>query len=237
MLAGALSGDSISSIWAMALISEQVFFMLYHYNSCANTSGALCETKASFLQKLFLTRANSSFPNPLSCFYVHTLRDGVLNTVASWLLVKPVTLVIGWPHSIFFFLGAGSLSSFVYLFSTQTSRLKPKTTNDYACASNGAFAGIATLSLILPKRYSPLFERTPLALIGALYLIKCTYDEYIKPMHPETHQERNINLRNRGFIGGVFFALMYSSLFLQTRTDFSMLRIFYKNIKKQQHSS
>ncbi|CCW64081.1 unnamed protein product [Phytomonas sp. EM1] len=231
MLKGVLLGDFASSFLATTLMSEQILLMLCHYNSFTHSSWALRESKATFVQELFLTRAGNPFPNPLSCFYVHTLRDCIVNCVASWLLVKPISSVIGWRHSIFLFVGAGSLSSFCYLFSMEASEKNTNNIANYACASNGAFAGFATLSLILPRCYTPLFKRIPLTLFGTFYLIICLHNEYIEPGRTETHRAINIRLENRSFVGGVFFALMYSSLFFQTRAGFGMRQIFYNNIK------
>lgn len=219
-----------ATLLSMLLTTEQTMFMMYHYNSYANNPSMLRSSKPMIMRDIFLTRSNSMLPNPLSGIYVNSIIDCGVNGLFTWLLVHPVTVVIGWRHALALFIGGGCLSSFAYLFGVQVNPRKINTKFDCACTSNGAFASFAALSLIIPKNYIPFSKRTSTAWLGLMYLTKCTYDEYISPKFVETRPPGVAEVRNWGFVGGAFFGLMYASLFLRTKYDFRLLRVFYQNI-------
>lgn len=225
------------SLVAMALMSNQTLFMMYHTNSYANNSVLLRSPKPMIMRDIFLTRANSFFPNPLSCLYVANPTDCVTNCAAAWLLAKPIAEVIGWRQAMVVYCGSGFFSSFAYLFATQINPSKINTEYDCNATSNGAYAGLATLSLLLPKCYLPYSKRTPIAWVGGPYLAKCVYDEYIAPKWVERRVEDYTELRNWGFVGGVFFTLIYSSLCLGTRRDLKLATLFYQNLQRKTASA
>ncbi|KAH9598533.1 hypothetical protein LSM04_002697 [Trypanosoma melophagium] len=225
-------GSNASIFFAMTLTSDQTLFLLYHKDSYADNSVMLRSSKPMVMRDVFLTKSSSFFPNPLSCVYVHKTSDAFLNTCASWLLVKPIVDVIGWKNGLLLYAGAGFFSSFAYLFSAQLSSTKINTRFDCAATSNGAFASFAALSLAMPKCYIPASKRVPVSCLGIPYLIKCTYDEYIGPKFVEKREPNAIELRNWGFVGGIFFAMIFSSLVLRTRTDLGRMKIFWSNINK-----
>ncbi|ORC87679.1 uncharacterized protein TM35_000212850 [Trypanosoma theileri] len=224
--------SNASMFFAMTLTSDQTLFLLYHKDSYADNSVMLRSSKPMVMRDVFLTKCTSFFPNPLSCVYVHKTSDAILNSFASFLLVKPIVDVIGWKNGLILYAGAGFFSSFAYLFSSQLSSTKTNTRFDCCATSNGAFAGFAALSLALPKCYIPASKRVPVSYLGIPYLIKCTYDEYIGPKFLEKRESNAIELRNWGFVGGVFFSMIFSSLVLRTRTDFGRMNVFWSNIKR-----
>lgn len=220
------------SIMAMALTTDQTLFALYHSNSYAANPVMLRSPKPMVMRDVFLTKSSSFFPNPLSCFYVARLSDSIVNCSMAWLLAKPITEVLGWRHALAIYIGAGFFSSFAYVFASQVS--KNKTTSQFDCTatSNGAFAGYATLALLMPKCYIPYTKRAPIVYVGVPYLMKCAYEEYIGPKFVEKRRPGDIELRNWGFIGGVFFTLMYSRLFFRTRVDFTLAKTFFSNLQR-----
>ncbi|CAD2215912.1 hypothetical protein, conserved [Angomonas deanei] len=222
--------DVMASLTAMVLASDQLCFLLYHHNSYANSPALLRSKKPMVMRDFFLTRSNSFFPNPLSCVYVTSPLDTVVNCVAAFTIVKPVTFLLGWRHTIAVYIGAGFFSSFAYLFSVQMNKNKTVSEYDCACTSNGAFAGVATLSLFMKNAIVPFSKGLASYYFAIPYLLKCTYDEYIGPKFVEHRSKDTIELRNWGFVGGVFFTLVYSTLLLRSRTDFRMARKFYQNI-------
>ena len=220
------------SIMAMALTSDQTLFTLYHSNSYAANPVMLRSPKPMVMRDVFLTKSSSFFPNPLSCFYVSKKIDCVTNCIVAWTVAKPITEALGWRHALAVYIGAGFFSSFAYLFATQVNKSKINSEFDCTATSNGAYAAYATLSLLMPKCNIPYLKRTPIIWVGVPYLLKCTYDEYISPRFVEYRRPGDIELRNWGFVGGVFFTLIYSSLFFRTRKDFTLARTFFKNIQK-----
>ncbi|RNE99873.1 putative serine protease PepD [Trypanosoma rangeli] len=224
--------SNAAMLYAMALSSDQMLFFLYHKGSYADNPVMLRSPKPMVMRDVFLTKCSSFLPNPLSCVYVHTVFDAVLNCLASWFLVRPIVDVIGWRSGLVLYAGSGLFSSFAYLFGCQLSSTKANTSFDCAATSNGAFAGFAALSLILPKCYLPASKRVPVYYFGIPYLAKCTYDEYVGPKLVEKRKAEAIELRNWGFIGGVFFAFMFSSLVLRTRSDFGRMNLFWANLRK-----
>lgn len=225
-------GEITGSIMAMALTSDQTLFALYHSNSYAANPVMLRSPKPMVMRDVFLTKSNSFIPNPLSCFYVSSLWDSAMNCGMAWLVAKPITEVLGWRHALAVYIGAGFFSSFAYVFATQVNRKKVNSEFDCTSTSNGAYAGYATLSLLMPKCYIPYMKRAPIMYVGVPYLLKCGYQEYISPKYVEKRRPGEIELRNWGFIGGVFFTLMYSRLFFRTRTDFTMAKTFFSNLQK-----
>nr|CCC91323.1 unnamed protein product [Trypanosoma congolense IL3000] len=225
--------NNAAIFFAMALTTDQTFFLTYHKGSYANNAVMLSSRKPLLMRDVFLTKSSSFFPNPLSCIYVHKTMDAVINSFLSWLLVKPITEIIGWRSAVAIYLGSGLFSGFAYLFSTQLNKRKANTRFDCADTSNGAFAGFAALSLIFPKSYIPTSKSVPTFYIGVPYLAKCTYDEYIGPRYFETREKGAIEIRNWGFIGGVFFAFIYTSLVLQTRANLRCMATFWENLPRR----
>ncbi|KEG12225.1 hypothetical protein DQ04_01881090 [Trypanosoma grayi] len=219
--------------FALTLTTDQTLFLLYHKDSYADNPVMLRSPKPMVMRDVFLTKASSLFPNPLSCVYVHKTSDAVINSLASWFVVKPIVEIIGWKSGLALYAGAGLFSSFAYLFSGQLSPTKLNTRYDCCATSNGAVAGFAALSLALPKCYIPGSRRVPVYYVGIPYMLKCTYDEYIAPKFLESRDPGAIELRNWGFVGGVFFAMMFSSLVLRTRTDFGSMKIFWGNMRNR----
>lgn len=224
--------DVTSTLFSLVLASEQFLFTLYHYNSYANNPVMLRSPKPMVMRDVFLTKSNSMIPNPLSCLYVTTLSDCLVNCAASYLLVKPICAVLGVRHSIALYVGSGFFSSFAYLFSCQMNKSKTNSDYDCTCTSNGAYCGFAAVSLGMRQCCIPFSKRSPVAVVGAAYVAKCAYDEYLSPRLVERRRPGDIELRNWGFVGGVFFGFMYGSLFLRTRTDFRLMRTFYRNITR-----
>lgn len=225
--------EATASIFSLMLMSEQFCFMLYHYNSYANNPVMLRSPKPMVMRDVFLTKANTMFPNPLSCLYVTTLPDCFINCAMSYLMVHPICVLIGWRHCLALYFGSGLMSSFAYLFASQVNKNKVNTKFDCTATSNGAYAGFATLSFVLPNCHIPWSKRAPVAAVGVAYMIKCTYAEYIKPAFIQKRVSGEIELRNWGFVGGAFFGLIYASLFLRTKADFGLMRKFYTNIAKK----
>jgi membrane associated rhomboid family serine protease len=220
------------SIMAMALTTDQTLFALYHSNSYAANPVMLRSPKPMVMRDVFLTKCKSFIPNPLSCLYVANMTDCLTNCAMAWAVAKPITEVLGWRHVLALYVGAGFFSSFAYVFATQMDKSKTNSEYDCTATSNGAYAAYATLSLMMPRCYIPYLRRVPIMWLGAPYLLKCTYDEYIAPKFVERRRPGDIELRNWGFVGGVFFTLIYSSLFLRTRADFTLARTFFKNLPK-----
>ncbi|AYU79605.1 hypothetical protein, conserved [Leishmania donovani] len=218
------------SIMAMALTTDQTLFILYHSNSYAANPVMLRSSKPMVMRDVFLTRGSAFYPNPLSCLYVTNGTDCVVNCVMAWAVAKPLTEVLGWRHAMAVYVGAGLFSSFAYVFAAQVSRTKTNSQFDCNATSNGAYAGYATLSLMMRGCYIPYLKRVPVMWAGVPYLLKCTYDEYVSPRLVERRRAGDIELRNWGFVGGVFFTLIYSSLFFRTRKDFSLARKFFQNL-------
>lgn len=221
------------SIMAMVLTSDQTLFTLYHHNSYAANPVMLRSPKPMVMRDVFLTRSSAFYPNPLSCMYVSTGTDCLVNCAMAWAVAKPLTEVLGWRHAAAVYVGAGFFSSFAYVFAAQVSRTKTNTQFDCNATSNGAFAGYATLSLMMPRCYIPFLKRTPIAWVGAPYLAKCAYEEYVSPRFVERRRPGDIELRNWGFVGGVFFTLIYSALFFRTRRDFTLARTFLHNLQQR----
>ncbi|CAJ1026831.1 hypothetical protein NXY56_003732 [Leishmania guyanensis] len=221
------------SIMAMVLSTDQTLFVLYHHNSYAANPVMLRSSKPMVMRDVFLTRSNASYPNPLSCLYVTNGTDCFVNCVMAWVVAKPLTEVLGWRHAIALYIGAGLFSSFAYVFAAQVSRTKTTSQFDCSATSNGAYAGYATLSLVMRETYIPYLKRVPIMWAGAPYLLKCTYDEYVSPRLVERRRVGDIELRNWGFIGGVFFTLIYSSLLFRTRRDFNLARTFFQNLHQR----
>lgn len=223
--------DIISSIFAMVVSTVQTLFMLYHLNSYANNPAMLRSSKPMVMRDIFLTRPATNIPNPLSCVYVSTVSDCIVNCVCTWLFVKPIVSVVGWRSGTVIYMGSGFFSAFAYLFGAQVNKKKLNTQFDCACTSNGAMAGFAALTLAFPKTYIPFSRRVPIVYAGVPYLLKCTYDEYIWPRYVQKRKPGDIELRNWGFIGGAFFGLIYGSLAFRTKADFSLLRRFTRNMR------
>ncbi|KPA86707.1 hypothetical protein ABB37_00798 [Leptomonas pyrrhocoris] len=220
------------SVMAMALMSDQTLFTLYHSNSYAANPVMLRSPKPMVMRDVFLTKCTSFFPNPLSCLYVANLTDCVTNCAMAWTVAKPITEVLGWRHAVGLYIGAGFFSSFAYIFAMQVNKAKANSKFDCTATSNGSYAAYATLALMMPRCYIPYLKRAPIMWLAVPYLLKCTYDEYISPRFVERRRPGDIELRNWGFVGGVFFTLIYSSLFFRTRSDFTLARMFFKNIQK-----
>ncbi|EAN96583.1 hypothetical protein C3747_613g3 [Trypanosoma cruzi] len=227
-----LGKGNAATFFAMVLTSGQALFFLYHKDSYADNPVMLRSSKPMVMRDVFLTKCSSFFPNPLSCVYVHKASDAFLNSLTSWLLVRPIVDVIGWKSGVALYAGSGLFSSFAYLFGCQLRRTKTNTQFDCNATSNGAFAGFAALSLMMPKCYIPASRRAPVYYVGIPYIVKCAYDEYIGPTFFEKREPGNIELRNWGFVGGVFFAFIFSSLVLRTRSDFGRMNLFWTNLKK-----
>ncbi|KPI84227.1 hypothetical protein ABL78_6713 [Leptomonas seymouri] len=221
------------SVMAMVLTTDQALFTLYHSNSYAANPVLLRSPKPMVMRDVFLTKCNSFFPNPLSCMYVSNITDCLANCAMAWTVAKPITEVLGWRHAMAVFIGGGLFSSFAYIFAMQVNKKKSNSMFDCTSTSNGAYAAYATLSLMMPRCYIPYLKRVPIMWVGVPYLLKCAYDEYISPKFVERRRPGDIELRNWGFVGGVFFTLIYSSLFFRTRKDFTLARTFFKNIEKR----
>ncbi|KAG5501771.1 hypothetical protein JKF63_04039 [Porcisia hertigi] len=219
------------SIMAMTLATDQTLFVLYHHNSYAANTVMLRSSKPMLMRDVFLTRSNAFCPNPLSCLYVTNGTDCVTNCIMAWAVAKPLTEALGWRHAVATYIGSGLFSSFAYLFAAQMSPTKTNSQFDCCATSNGAYAGYATLSLMMRECYIPYLKRVPIMWVGAPYLLKCTYDEYVSPRLVERRRPGDIELRNWGFVGGVFFTLIYSTLFFRTRKDFSLARTFFQNLQ------
>ncbi|KAG5476584.1 hypothetical protein CUR178_03755 [Leishmania enriettii] len=221
------------SMVAMALTTDQTLFILYHSNSYAANPVMLRSPKPMLMRDVFLTRSSAFYPNPLSCLYVTNGTDCFVNGIMAWVLAKPLTEALGWRHAVAVYVGAGLFSSFAYVFASQVSRTKTNTPFDCSATSNGAYAGYATLSLMMRECYIPYLRRVPIMWAGVPYLLKCTFEEYIAPRLVERRRAGDIELRNWGFVGGVFFTLIYSSLFFRTRKDFSLARTFFQNLQQR----
>lgn len=224
--------DVLSTVAAMVMVTDQTLFMLFHYNSYANNPVMLRSSKPMVMRDIFLTKSSSLFPNPLSCIYVTSALDCFVNSVVAYTVAKPLCLIMGWRHTVALYFGAGFFSSFAYLFSGQINKSKFNTEFDCACTSNGSYAGFATLSLFAKNCFIPFSKGVPAYYVGVPYLMKCAYDEYVGPKFVEKRKEGNIEVRNWGCVGGVFFSLMYASLFLRTKGDIALARKFFHNIKK-----
>ncbi|KAK7201141.1 hypothetical protein NESM_000175000 [Novymonas esmeraldas] len=221
------------SVVAMVLTTDQTLFTLYHHNSYAANPVMLRSSKPMVMRDVFLTRSSCVYPNPLSCLYVTNGRDCVTNCVMAWAVAKPLTEALGWRHAAAVYVGAGLFSSFAYVFAAQVSSTKTNSRFDCNATSNGAYAGYATLSLMMRGCYIPYLKRVPVMWAGAPYLLKCAYDEYVSPRFVERRRRGDIELRNWGFVGGVFFTLMYSSLLLRTRADLGLAQTFFQNLQRR----
>nr|CCC48828.1 conserved hypothetical protein [Trypanosoma vivax Y486] len=224
------SASNAAQFFAMALTTDQTSFLIYHTGSYANNSVMLSSRKPLLMRDVFLTKSSSLLPNPLSCIYVHRPIDAFLNSVVSWLLVKPIVEVIGWKSGTVLYVGSGFFSSFAYLLSCQVNSSKTNTRFDCACTSNGAFAGFAALSLAFPRCFVPASKQAPVFFVGVPYLAKCFHEEFIGPKFMERRVDGEVELRNWGFVGGAFFAMIYASLVLRTRADRRQLNDFWKNL-------
>lgn len=225
-----MSANNSGLVFAMALTTNQTFFLTYHMGSYANNAVMLSSRKPMLMRDVFLTKSSSFFPNPLSCVYVHSPLDAVLNSLLAWFLVRPIIEIIGWRSGVAIYFGSGFFSSFAYIFSSQLGTGRTNTPFDCADTSNGAFSGFATLSLVLPKCYIPTSKRIPTSYLGVPYLIKCFYDEYVAPHYVDKREKGAIELRNWGFVGGVFFVMIYTSLVLRTKHDMTTMRTFWRNM-------
>lgn len=87
--------QNAATLFAMTLMSQQSLFMMYHFDSYAINPIMLRSPKPMVMRDIFLTRVVSSYPNPLSVLYVNSGMDGLCNFLFSWLVVLPVTVVIG----------------------------------------------------------------------------------------------------------------------------------------------
>lgn len=222
-----------AKIFAMSVTSVYTSFMMYHYGSYASNPVMLRTNKPLIMRDIFLTKCKSFFPNPFSCVYIIGWQDTILNCLAVWFCTLPVASVIGPKHATYVLLGSGFMSSFAYIFQNQINPRKRATEYDCTATSNGAVAGLCALSFLIPKCYIPLSKRTPAAFVGGAWITKCLYDEYVYPNCFQKRRE-DIEVTNWGVIGGVFFALMYSSLVLRTKVDFRAMSTFYTNIAKKQ---
>lgn len=220
-----------AKVVAMTLTGIQTCFFMYHMNSYASNPVMLRTPKPMIMRDIFLTKSSSLFPNPLSCVYVTSPWDAFVNCTVAWSVVAPLTHVIGVRNTLAAYIGCGFFSSFAYLFQVQVNPSKRNTQYDCACTSNGAFAGLCVLAMALPKCYIPLSKNSSAKPLAALYLAKCVYDDYVSPrLYPP--QKGEILVTNTGFVGAVFFALMFSSLRLRTKVDFGQMQKFYHNLKK-----
>ena len=223
--------DPISGakVLCMALTVDHCSFMMYHQNSYANNPVMLRSPKPMIMRDIFLTKCNATFPNPLSCIYSLDPLSAATDVVSTWLIGLPVASRIGWPHCLGVYVVGGMFSGFAYLFQSQLSKTKNNTKFDCNCTSRGALAAFFSLSFLVPQCYVPMTNRFPAAILAAGFISLLAYDEYIRPkVFPP--QPGSIELTNWGFVGGVFGAMIYSSLFLRTKTDFGMMRRFYGNI-------
>ncbi|CUE85939.1 transmembrane protein, putative [Bodo saltans] len=219
--------DPSAKIFAMSMTSLNSMFMMYHYNSYANNPVMLRTNKPLIMRDVFLTKCTSMFPNPLSSIYTTSWFDALTSSAMHWLCAMPVVNIIGWRMGLVVYFGSGAMSSFAYLFQHQINPTKRKTKYDCACSSNGALAGLCTLSLLLPKCYIPTSKNVHAAPLALLWWGKCLFDEYYLSRRGEVGQ---IQVTNSGSIGGIFFGLMFASLFLRTKVDLSAMRAFYRNL-------
>lgn len=222
--------DVSAKVFAMSLTSLNTTFMMYHYGSYASNPVMLRSPKPLIMRDVFLTKCTASIPNPLSCLYTTTWQDTVASTVACWFCAMPVVNIIGWRRGTLVYVGAGLLSSFAYIFQNQLNRQKRSTNFDVTCTSNGALAGLCSLSLVLPNCYIPLSKKAVAAPIFLAWWAKCLYDEYLCPTR---HVSGEIQVTNWGSVGGVFFGLIFSSLFLRTKIDKKAMSTFYSNLRSK----
>lgn len=218
--------DAHAKIFAMSMTSLNAMFMMYHYNSYANNPIMLRTNKPLIMRDVFLTKCTAMFPNPLSSVYTTSWFDALTSSTMHWLCGMPVVNIIGWRMGLAAYFGAGAFSSFAYLFQNQLNPSKRNTKYDCACTSNGALAGLCTLSLLLPKCYVPLSKNVHAGPLALLWFGKCFYDEFQASCRPQGE----ILVTNSGSIGGIFFGLIFASLFLRTKVDASAMRTFYRNL-------
>lgn len=116
----------------------------------------------------------------------------------------------------------------------------------FACTSNGAFSGLATVPLLLGselKCRGHLVESKVffVKVCSATYLAKCLYEEWLTRKKekissrwslPESKvsSPSGINVVNSGILGGIFYGLMHHVLFSRTKMDMTLKRRFYKNL-------
>jgi membrane associated rhomboid family serine protease len=211
--------DPTAKVFAMSMTSVNSMFMMYHYNSYASNPIMLRTNKPLIMRDIFFTKCTGTFPNPLSAVYTTSWQDALLNSSVHWLCGMPIVNILGWRTALAVYLGAGATSSFAYIFQNQVNPNKRTTKYDCNCSSNGALAGLCTLSLLLPKCYA-----APIAL---LWWGKCLSDEYYFSRNAKAGE---IQVTNWGSIGGIFFGFMFASLFLRSKVDIMAMRTFYKNL-------
>lgn len=218
--------DPAAKVFAMGMTSLNAMFMMYHYNSYASNPIMLRTNKPLIMRDIFLTKCTAKFPNPLSAVYITSWNDALTNSLVHWLCAMPVVNIIGWRMSLAVYFGAGATSSFAYIFQNQINPVKRKTKYDCCCTSNGALAGLCTLSLLLPKCYIPMSKNVSAAPLALGWWMKCLSDEYLfSPAGDNT-----IQVTNSGSIGGIFFGLIFATVFLRSKIDASAVRTFYKNL-------
>lgn len=115
----------------------------------------------------------------------------------------------------------------------------------YACSSNGAFSGLATVSLLFGSELSnrAISQRKLLfiKLYSASYLIKSLYEEYIvrNKMKECTLWSGSSSAVsslseklpfNSGIIGGIFYGFIHHVLFSRTKFDMTLKKNFYTNL-------
>lgn len=217
-----------AKILCLALTAEQLSFLMYHLNSYANNSVMLASPKPMIMRDLFLIKSDAMVPNPLSFLYQLSGPATVIDLTTVWFIALPVTTIIGCRHAFGLLFGGGIFSGFAYLFQSQLSFTKNNTKFDCNCTSHGALAALYAQSYVLPNCILSLSKNRPCSTLTSAYIAYLAVDEFVLPKL--YRRQGVIEVHNWGFIGGVFWSFIYSTLFLRTKTDFNMMRRFYKNI-------
>jgi len=134
-------------------------------------------------------------------------------------------------------------SSSSYRSSSPIVSVKEK---EYACTSNGAFSGLATLSLLLGgelrNRGSVFYGKKMLiSVLSTSYIASCLYEEQAsrrntkdRVLSPSSLSEvssaSGAEVVNAGVIGGIFYGCIHYVLFFRTKFDMALKRKFHANL-------
>ena len=221
-----------AKLFAAGFVAEQLSFHLYHHNSYANNPAMLRSPKPLIMRDVFLTKASSPVPNPLSSLYVPHRNDMLWNICMAWGLGVSAVSHYGASHMLICYALGGMVSGFAWLFQAQISPNKLNTQYDCNATSTGAWCSLCAINYVTPHLRLPLSRRMPLLVVTVPFGLRAIYVEYIDPF---TERPPNIaQVTNWGCIGGFFFGLIYWRLFLVTMTHHKQVNQLFSSITAYQ---